>query len=236
MRVWTELGEAGASRAAGRGDVVVLVDALRASVTITAALAVGACRVIPVLEVDQARAYLGQRGFLVAGERQAQKVPGFDLGNSPAELLRQADRLRGQTLVLTTSNGTRCVEAAREGACAVLAGSLPNAQAVTGAAYRLAAAHGRDITLLAAGQRDGPAVEDEYSAAVLAGRLTGLGAEADVSEPTMTAEVAFCDTPHGRRLVRLGYGQDLELCRTTDLWEVVGVLQGDGFVVERGTG
>jgi 2-phosphosulfolactate phosphatase len=145
VKVFLKIGVPGAQEAAARGDVVVVIDALRASVTITSALIVGAVRVIPVLTIDEARAYLDQEGYLVAGERGGVQVGGFHFGNSPTELWRQAAEVRGKTLVLTTSDGTRCVEAARGGAqcpelvegAAVLAGALPNATALAQAAFDL---------------------------------------------------------------------------------------------------
>jgi len=235
VRVLKELGTAGAELAAARGDVVVLVDALRACVTITAAPAVGARQVIPVLTVERARSYLSQSGFCVAGERHTVKVPGLHFDNLPTELMHHADRLRGQTLVLTTSNGTACVQAVRKGARALLAGSLPNAAAVTQAAFRLAREEGCDVTLVAAGQDGQPAAEDEYSVAMLAGLLVVLGADAAIPLLSVAAEAAFRGSPHGERLVRLGYEEDLALCAETNIFEAVGILQSDGFVLARGT-
>jgi 2-phosphosulfolactate phosphatase len=153
VEVFLQIGVSGAREAATRGDVAVVIDALRASVTIISALVVGAVKVIPVLTVAEARAYVGQEGYLVTGERGGVQIEGFHFGNSPTELGRQAAEVRGKTLVLTTSSGTRCVEAARGGAqcpepcpeprrracpelaegaveeAAVLAGALPNATA-----------------------------------------------------------------------------------------------------------
>ena len=234
MYVWAELGVEGARRAAARGDVTVLVDALRSSVTITAALAAGARRVIPVRTVEEARAYLARPGFRVAGERGGAQVPGFDYGNSPSQLLRHAEQIRDQTLILTTSNGTPCIQAAREGARALLVGSLPNAAAVTTTAFILAQAHGCDIALLAAGGDGRPAVEDDLAVAALAAALAARGAEADIPPPSIPApaESTFRDGPNGRRLAELGYAEDVALCARTDLFGVVGVLQGgEGFAL-----
>jgi 2-phosphosulfolactate phosphatase len=234
MRVWAESGAEGAARAAGRGDVVVVVDALRASVTITAALATGARMVIPVQTVEEALAYRSLPGFLVAGERNSVPVPGFDFGNSPSELLRYAERLNGQTLVLTTSHGTRCVESARQGACAVVVGSLPNAAAVAEAAHFLARQRGCDVSLVAAGMgHREPAKEDDYAVALLAEELASLGAEIPLPRPCMSVEEAFRCGPHGQRLVRLGYGEDVDLCARLNIFAIVGVLKGEGFVAMR---
>ena len=63
VRVWPELGASGAARGADRGDVVVIIDALRASVTIMAGLRAGAARVVPVLTIEDAELYLGDPGY-----------------------------------------------------------------------------------------------------------------------------------------------------------------------------
>ncbi len=84
--------------------LVVLVDILRASSTITAALGEEALVVKPVATVEEALLYR-KRGFLVAGERGGLPPEGFDLGNSP----REAYRMARQKVVLTTTNGTKAL-------------------------------------------------------------------------------------------------------------------------------
>ncbi|MDH4138855.1 MAG: 2-phosphosulfolactate phosphatase, partial [Anaerolineae bacterium] len=176
MNVFLKVGAPGAREAAARSDVVVVIDALRASVTITSALVVGAVKVIPVVTITEARAYLDQEGYLVAGERGGVQIEGFHFGNSPTELWRQAAEVRGKTLILTTSSGTRCVEAAQEGAGAILAGALPNATALAQAAFDLAGERGRELSLVAAGFNGQATVEDLFAARLIAHRLAGMGA------------------------------------------------------------
>jgi len=236
VEVFLKIGVSGAREAAARGDVVVVIDALRASVTITSALVVGAVRVIPVLTVAEARAYVGQEGYLVAGERGGVQIEGFHFGNSPTELGRQAAEVRGKTLVLTTSSGTRCVEAARGGAAAVLAGALPNATALAQAALDLARERGRDIALIAAGVDGQAAVEDLFAAQVIAQRLAGMGAVPagggwrDHLAESEAAEV-LKNSLSGRKLRGLGYGEDVAFCAQIDVFEAVPIYRDDGFVV-----
>ncbi len=230
MNVWRELGVAGARQAAARGDVVVLVDVLRASVTITVALSLGASRVLAVESLEEARSYLSRPGFCVAGERNTLKVPGFDFGNSPAELLSRAQELRGKSLLLTTSNGTRCVAAAREGAKAILVGCLPNAHAVVRAAYQLAGREACDVALLAAGQDGEPAAEDEFAVALLARELSVLGAQSHVPTVEGVAADVFGASPHGQKLARLGYGEDVALSARMNILDTVGVFHEGSFV------
>lgn len=83
----------------------IIVDVLRASSTIIAALWTGAEKVIPVEDADQALKLGREMGAVLIGERHGVKMGGFDYNNSPSEIL-EAD-LKGKTVVITTSNGTR---------------------------------------------------------------------------------------------------------------------------------
>lgn len=223
MTIHVEQRASGAAQAARRGDVVIIVDALRASVTITMALALGAERVIPVLSLDAARGHLGRPNRLVAGERGGAKLPGFDLGNSPTQLLAHADQVCGKTLILTTSHGTRAILAARGGSAAVLMGALPNAAAVTHVARSVAERMQRDISLVAAGSGAKPAPEDDYTVAALAARIVG-----DPLPPHAPLEV-FQASPNARRLTGLGYTDDVTLCAEVDRLHVVPILRGTAF-------
>lgn len=111
------------------GRTVVVIDVLRATTTIVQALASGAAAVIPCLEIEDARreaAALGT-GALLGGERGGQPIEGFDLGNSPEEY--SPARVRGRTIVMTTTNGTRAMLRCRE-ARRVFVGAFVNFSAV----------------------------------------------------------------------------------------------------------
>jgi 2-phosphosulfolactate phosphatase len=114
-------GESGARRAARAGSVVVVVDAFRASTTIAVLVSKGA-RVVPVASVEEAA--FARTDFRI-GERGSAKVAGFDFGNSPTEILG-SEIPPGSTVALSTTNGTRVVEAAR-GAKTILTGAFVNA-------------------------------------------------------------------------------------------------------------
>lgn len=219
--------------------MVVVIDALRASVTITTALVVGVVQVIPVLTVAEARAYLDREGYLVAGERGGVQIEGFHFGNSPTELWRRAAGVRGKTLVLTTSSGTRCVEAARGGAVTVLAGALPNATALAQAAFALAGERGSDVSLIAAGVHDQATVEDLFAARLIAQRLAAMGAMPANGEwgghPTESeAAEVLKNSPSGQKLRGLGYGEDVAFCAQIDVFDAVPIYREGGFVTRKG--
>jgi 2-phosphosulfolactate phosphatase len=131
-------GERGAREAARGGAAVVVVDAYRASTTIAVLVAKGA-RVVPVASIEEAERYPAD--FRI-GERGSAKVKGFDFGNSPTEV-EVAPIPPGSNVVLSSTNGTRIVEAAH-GAPAIYTGAFVNARAVadgllaTGEYYRVA--------------------------------------------------------------------------------------------------
>lgn len=232
MKVEILFGEAGAREAARRQAITVVIDALRASATVTTALALGAREVIAVSSVEEARRYLGRSGHRVAGERDSAKIPEFDYGNSPTELRQRQREVVGYTLVLTTSNGTRIVGIAREGAVAILLGTTLNAKAVARAAFELSQALGdRDIVLLAAGEAETHAEEDYVGARSIARYLHQLGADvrpADLWEES--PEAIFLSTPSGRQLHGLGYAEDVLFCARCNLYPVVPWLDRGRFV------
>src|SRR5262245_51883162 len=109
---------------AGRlaGGVAVVIDVLRATTTIVHALVAGCSAVRPCAEIDEAQTLAGSMRagrVLLAGERGGAPLPGFDLGNSPAEYTPKT--CKGCTLVLTTTNGTRALIRAAEAERALVA-------------------------------------------------------------------------------------------------------------------
>jgi 2-phosphosulfolactate phosphatase len=149
------------------GGAVVVIDVLRASTVITCALAAGAREVIPCLEVVEARqiaAGLPAGQAVLGGERGGLKIEGFDLGNSPSEY--RPDTVGSRTVVFTTTNGTRAMNACR-GASRVLIGAFVNFTALC----ETLPAEG-PIHLLCAGTKGKITREDVLFAGAVAERLT----------------------------------------------------------------
>jgi len=147
--------------------VGIVVDVLRATSTICQALAAGYGRVLCCAEVDEARALAGSEGpAKLAGERELVRIEGFDFGNSPREL---EDGPAAETLVLTTTNGTRLLVSAAERFEQVYIGSLLNLDAVVAAARE----SGEDVAVLCAGVLGELALDDAYCAGRIAGALGG---------------------------------------------------------------
>ena len=221
----------GGRAAAREGAAVGVVDAFRASTTIAVLVRKGA-RVIPVASIEAAVAYTGADYRI--GERGSAKVWGFDFGNSPTEI-EAAKLLPGATVVLSTTNGTRIIEAAR-GASPVLVGAFVNAHAV--ADELTTGAYGERVAVIGCGGEGRRASEDESAAAVLYGlRQRGVGlderARRVVDLYLVRPEESLRRNRPARRLARLGYERDLDFCLAENTVPVVPCLEGDAFVDRR---
>lgn len=162
---------------ATNGPVGVVVDVMRATSTIAQALASGYERVYCAPGIVEARALRDSLGEgLLAGEREAVRVPGFDLGGSPREVRRPG----ASTLIMSTTNGTQAILAAAARCEVVLLASLLNLSAVATAARE----HGEDVAVLCAGYKGEFAIDDVYCA----GRLIRL-LEGDRTDAAVAAEV-----------------------------------------------
>ena len=148
---------------AGAAPTGLVIDVIRATSTICQALAAGYERVFCTAEVDEARALRGLLGEgVLGGERDAVRIPGFDLGNSPREYVEP----ESSTVVLSTTNGTRAVVTAAERCERVYIASLLNLAAVVEAAR----SHGDDVLVVCAGVQGRPNLDDTY----VAGRIVEL--------------------------------------------------------------
>jgi 2-phosphosulfolactate phosphatase len=248
-------GEAGCDWARRHKAVAVVVDALRASATITLLLQRGAGEIVVVKEVDEAYAYRqADPEAVLVGERGGLKVPGFDFGNSPTEI--QGVDLRGRRVVFTSTTGAqRLVDCL--GASAIVVGTPINASAVAQRVAVLARAAAVPIVIIPAGLATDPeqvAQEDWLGAVVVAAQLRDIPLHR-ASEPAFRRYhgllqrsgllAGFLESAHGRRLVQLGFAADVRLCAQVDLIaDVVPMLTavvplpcgGQGVRIQRGNG
>lgn len=234
MRVDVVLTAERLDPASVEGASVLVIDVLRASTTIVSALAHGCRALVPVADADEARrrarAHRGEPPLL-AGERRGETIDGFDLGNSPLEVA--GSHIRGRTVLLTTSNGTRALLAARRAAAIGVAGFVN-----LGAAAAWAAAQGRPVALACAGERGAVSLEDRVCAGMLAAHL------ADGEPPPILTEDARAaarvaeryekdlgalreDSPWARHLIRTGRGRDVDACLSRDTSTLVPVYRPD---------
>ena len=206
-------------------SVGIVVDVLRATSTMTQALAAGYRRVLCCAEIEQARELARTEGpAKLAGERRLEHIEGFDFGNSPAEL---ADEPVAETLILTTTNGTRLLVAAAERFEQVYVGSLLNLDAVAAAAR----ASGEDVAVLCAGVLGELALDDAYCAGRIAQALGGE--PEDSAKAAIRLAQSFPGALEGlgssrsaSNLRRHGLEADIEWCARESVLDVAPRLVG----------
>jgi 2-phosphosulfolactate phosphatase len=226
VRVDVAVTPDGLDRAAVASSRVLVIDVLRAATCIVTALANGCAGIVPVATPEEARLRLAELpGALVAGERRGEPLEGFDLGNSPLEFTRE--RIGGRVVIMTTSNGTRALLAAR-GATAIGVAAFVN----LGAAAAWALGGRRDVLLLCSGERGARSLEDHVCAGLLAERLlagepgaraTPAAEEAVALAGPYRKEVARLaeDSSWARHLASRGRALDVAACLSLDTCSLV---------------
>lgn len=212
--------------------VVVVVDILRATSCMVTALAHGVTSLRPVAHLDECRALSAQE-HIISGERNGERVDGFDLGNSPFEYM--SEELIGKKIAFTTTNGTQAIDKVRH-AREVIIGSFLNLTAV--ASYLRTQEN--NVLIVCAGWKGKVNLEDTLFAGALIHMLTDdFTPECDApkmarylyEQARPDLQSFLKDASHVRRLNRLHIEKDIAFCLECDRYDVVPVLR-DGVLVK----
>lgn len=205
-----------------KGKTVVVIDILRATSTICAALHNGAESVTPVISVEEALQH-SALDYLVAGERDGEKAPGFDFGNSPTEYERSV--IQNKKVVLTTTNGTKCIHASKA-ADEILVGSFFNLTVLSTYLRN----NKNSVVLFCSGWKDRVNIEDTLFAGYIANSLKETHTW-DSDEVELAIDLVKAAQPdpgvylkkasHAQRFERLGNHGDLSICMQIDAHPVV---------------
>jgi 2-phosphosulfolactate phosphatase len=203
---------------AAPATAAIVVDVLRATSTIAQALAAGYRRVLCCAEIEEALALRAEvPDSLVGGERDAVQVEGFDFGASPREYLEA----RAETLILSTTNGTRAILRASKRCEEVFLGSLLNLAAAASVIEDV------DSVVVCSGFKGAFALDDAYCA----GRLVQL-VRSDRGDAAIAAELVAGSFPtaldglNARTYGPPGLEQDIAYCAQENILDVVPRLAG----------
>jgi 2-phosphosulfolactate phosphatase len=202
------------------GTVAVVIDVLRATSTMTQALAAGYRRVLCCGEIDQAHTLAETEGpAKLAGERRLEPIPGFDFGNSPREV---AGEPAAETLILTTTNGTRLLVAAAARYEQVYVGALLNLDAVAAAARE----SGKEIAILCAGVLGELTLDDAYTAGRVAEAIGGENTDSATAAIRIagtfpSARDGLAASRSGWNLRQNGLEGDIDWCARESVLDVV---------------
>ena len=226
---------------AWKNRVIIVIDVLRASSTIVTLLEHGCEAVYIVREEKEALELHEKTGMILSGERDGLKLPGFAMGNSPYEVLEDRSRVKGQGVILTTTNGTRVIEALADSR-ALLAAALLNARSCGQSALDLAREQNTDIALVCAGEKGGFVLDDAYCAGHIITEILNMANKQNLplqlnpaAEPIIQLTqkydeslLAFKESWSGQRLLEIGRQDDLEFCCQLNIYDTVPILGHNG--------
>ena len=221
-----------------KNTIVVIIDVFRATSTIAAALHNGATCIVPVASVEECIQQGSEiANSLTAGERDGKIAPGLSYGNSPLEY--PAEFIKGKTLVLTTTNGTRLLHMVQD-AEAIITGSFLNLSAVCD----FLVLQRKNVLLGCAAWKDRFNMEDSlFAGAVVNSVKNHFTIQWDSARACSELHKAskgnfldfLIDSSHYRRLSGFGLQKDLAYCTTPDLHPVVPILRENKLVIYRET-
>ena len=214
-------------------EIVVVIDVLRATSAICAAFANGVKSIIPVATIEEAREYQ-KKGFLAGAERKGQIVEGFDFGNSPYSYMKE--ELKGKEVVLSTTNGTKALDIAKD-AETVVVGSLLNLEALC----KWLEKQDKNILCLCSGWQDKFNLEDTICAGAICEYLVGEGNFVSDEDSSVAAKYLYLSakdnyfgflksSSHRRRLKNLNLNEDIKYCLTPNQNDVIPILKNGKLV------
>ena len=214
-------------------DIIVVIDVLRATSAICAAFNNGVKELIPVSTIEEARDYQ-KKGFLVGAERKGQIVEGFDFGNSPYSYM--IDAVKDQTVVLSTTNGTKSINIAK-GSGQVVIGALSNLDALNDWLVK----QNKNVLCLCSGWQNKFNLEDTICAGAILDHMLATGNYKSSEDSSIAAKYLFLSakdnifgylkaSSHRRRLKNLNLNEDIKFCLTPNTAAVIPVLKGDSLI------
>jgi 2-phosphosulfolactate phosphatase len=215
--------------------IVVVIDVLRATSAMVTAFEYGVKNIIPVATIEEATQYIGLPGYIVAAERNGEVVDGFQFGNSPLAF-RDRSVVEGKTIVMTTTNGTRTINLARN-ARQMIIGSFLNLSALSEWLLK----QNDNVLLLCSGWRDKFNLEDSIFAGAVMQRLLESGKFGSEEDSSIAAKYLYMAAqenllsllkaaPRRKRLEQLKLLDDVKFCLTPDQSRVIPVYK-EGVLV-----
>lgn len=216
---------------------VVVIDVLRATSVMITALTNGAKSITPVLSIEEAFKESDKRStgsFLLCGERDAMKIEGFHLGNSPLEYSKE--NVCGKEIILTTTNGTEALHACKEAEKILIAAFL-NTEAVANQLKGL-----DEIVLVCSGTRGNFSLDDAMCAAMIMDHLSSdVALQTDdlgkllldnFRSKSGNLNEILKDCFHLNYLIKKGYQEDVAFCLQENTSDLVPVFYPNGGYVK----
>ena len=221
---------------ADQKSIVVVIDVLRATSSMCIAFEKGVEKLIPVSTVEEALEYRnGDRNYILAAERNGKPVKSFDFGNSPQVYLDMD--VKGRSVVMTTTNGTKCINIAKKDHDVVV-GSFLNLDAIA----KWLIKQDRDVILFCAGWKGRFNLEDTLFAGALVDLLIASNLYDNSCDAVQASLVMWNaaksdlfsflkNSSHRKRLSKLNIDSDVHFCLKLNQTDKIPILKGDVLVV-----
>lgn len=211
-------------------NLVVIVDILRATSSICAAIHNGVKSILPVSTINEARE-MKKQGYMVASERDGYVLDFADFGNSPFNF--SPEIVKGKEIVYSTTNGTRCIHMASHSK-AVVIGSFLNISSLAEWLIN----QNSPVLIFCASWKDRFSLEDTVFAGALAERLLNSGKFESICD-AVTASIDLWNLAKADlygyiqkaaqrgRLASKGLDDCIEYCLTVDQTRVIPAFQNN---------
>lgn len=211
--------------------IVVVIDILRATTSMCVAFHNGINKIKTFAEVEDCRKQR-ENGFLIAAERNGEKVDGFDFGNSPYSYM--SENIRGKNLAMTTTNGTQAIEAAKS-AKKIVIGAFSNLTVLS----EFLVAQNENVVLLCSGWKTRINLEDSIFAGAVAAHIkqyfkinddSAILAETLYHQANKRKRRYIESSSHHRRMLHLNLQKDVKFSFKQDTCPVLPVMNEEGYL------
>lgn len=207
--------------------IAIVIDMFRATSVITTALSNGCKEVIPFLTIEESKEYadtLNRDEYVLGGERNAIKIEGFDLSNSPLEYTKEV--VKDKSVIMTTTNGTRtlteCGAAKR-----IFIAAMINGKTV---AEKLAEIN-EDVVIVNAGTNGNFSMDDYICSGYIINEILKIRKNVDLTDIAKTANMIYesntdiisyvKEATHYSVMRSLGLDDDIDYCIKKDIIDIV---------------
>lgn len=209
------------------GKIVVVIDMFRATSVIVTALNNGCKEVIPYLTIEEtlnhARKF-NKKKYILGGERKAVKIDGFDASNSPLEYTEEL--IKGKSLLMTTTNGTRTLAKATS-AKRILVGAMINAKAVAKKIINI----NEDVVIINSGTNGNFSMDDYICSGYIINEVLNDYKNIELTDIAKTANIIYeghkdilsyvKEASHYSVMKSLRLDDDIEYCTKKSIIDIV---------------
>ncbi|MHA1271227.1 MAG: 2-phosphosulfolactate phosphatase [Candidatus Helarchaeota archaeon] len=223
LKISTTLGISEVNKFDIKEYIVVLIDVLRASSTITTLFEQGVLLVYSVKEKKDAIKLKSKfKNYILIGERYGIKIKNFDYGNSPYEIYKH--NYKGKKVIFTSSNFSRVLDTYKN-APIIIVGCILNAKSVSEYIKSIVSEKIHKVLLVQIGTAEQPSYEDQLGCKIIYHYLNSQ----EINFNNEKIHDILIKTPNGKYLTQIGYEKDIEFCSKLNKFKIIPIKKGKDY-------